>query len=194
MDTKRARTARKLQLTERQREVVVGSMLGDGYLVQTTRGFAFRVNHGLAQKEYVDWKFNELNQLTNSPPRQSDRCYYFRTVSHPAFDEMREQFYVEKRKIIPSQLENWMTPLTFSVWVMDDGAKDGGQLRINTQSFSLEENNELIRILKAKLGVMATLNRDKDRYRLRVSAASMPNVRQIVAPCLLPSMRYKFSL
>ena len=55
MDTILAREARTRKLTTRQKGIVIGSLLGDGYLVPTTRGYAFRVNHGLKQKAYVDW-------------------------------------------------------------------------------------------------------------------------------------------
>ena len=169
-------------------------MLGDGYLVWTTRGFAFRVNHSIDQRDYVDWKYRELEAFTNSPPRQSDRCYYFRTVSHQYFDDLRQMFYVGRKKILPSDIARWMTPLVFSTWLMDDGAKDGNQVRINSQSFSLKENERLIATMKAKLGITATLNRDKDRFRLRVRASSMSIVRQIAAPFIIPSMHYKLSL
>ena len=194
MDTLKARIAREEILSRRQFEIVVGSLLGDAYLVKTTRGYAFRVNHGLAQKAYVDWKYSELEEFTNSKPRQSGKCYYFRTVSHPSFLELQEIFYDENRKIIPCQLEEWLSPLVLAVWLMDDGTKEGNQVRINTQSFSREENEMLIDILKAKLGIVATLNRDKNYYRLRVSANSMQHVKHIVAPHFIPSMHYKLSL
>ena len=77
---------------------------------------------------------------------------------------------------------------------MDDGSRDWGQLRLNTQSFSKEENELLAGLLRAKFGIEATLNRDKDKFRLRVKATSMPRVRRIVLPHLIPSMLYKFSL
>jgi len=193
MDTKRARIARKVQLTSRQKELIIGSILGDAYLVKTTRGFAFRESHSIKQKTYVDWKYRQLEGFTNSPPATHKYCYYFRTISHPFFSELREIFYVGRCKIIPPQLEDWLTPLVLSVWIMDDGSRDGNQLRINTQSFSYEEHELLICFLKAKLGITATINRDKDRFRLRVCAASMPRVRQIVAPYIISSMQYKLS-
>ena len=194
MDTYRARNARSVELTERQFSIAVGSLLGDGYLVPTTRGYALRINHSIAQKPHVDWKYKELELFTNTPPRQSSSCYYFRTVSHHQFDQLREAFYCGQRKIAPLRLSDWINPLVLSVWIMDDGAREGNQLRINTQSFSQEENESFIEILKAKLGITATLNRDKDRFRLRVNAASMLNVQQMVAPYIVPSMHYKFSL
>ena len=194
MDTRRARNARELSLTADQFSVVVGSLLGDGYLVATTRGYAFRVNHGLEQREYVDWKYEILKDFTNSAPRQSANCYYFRTVSHRAFGELYAAFYNGGRNRLPSKLPDWLNAMAFAVWVMDDGAKDGSQLRINSQSFSRDENEWLVSVLEAKLGVRATLNRDKDRYRLRVRAASMQTVKLLVAPYIIPSMLYKLSL
>lgn len=194
MDTKRARYARDQQLTSRQRGIIIGSLLGDGYLVATTRGFAFRVNHSIRQKDYVDWKYSELESLTNSPPKQYEESYYFRTVSHDFFCELRQMFYHGAQKILPPHVYDWMNPMVFSVWLMDDGAKDKGQLRLNTQSFSKRENERLICVLKAKLGITANLNRDKDRFRLRIQAVSMPRVRRITAPYIIPSMQYKLSL
>ena len=56
MNTHFAIKARTKLLTGQQLRLVLGSMLGDGYLVKTTRGYAFRVNHSILQKDYVDWK------------------------------------------------------------------------------------------------------------------------------------------
>ena len=193
MDTIKARKARSENFSERQQSIVVGSLLGDGYLAKTTRGYAFRVNHGIAQSDYVDWKYRELETFTNSAPQRSNRCYYFRTISHSYFDRLHAIFYKNGKKQLPRNIDELINPLTLSVWIMDDGAKDGRQLRINSQSFSYVENEEIIRVLKAKLGISATLNRDKDRFRLRVRANSMSIVRNIVAPHIISSMQYKLS-
>lgn len=194
MDTLRARVARKVKLTRRQKEIVIGSLLGDAHLVATTRGYAFRLNHGIAQKEYVDWKFQELENLTNLSPRVcNEKVYYFRSVSHPFFDLLRNKFYPGRLKVLPKDLDKWLTPLSLAIWFMDDGAREGCQVRINSQSFSLKENKRLIRILEAKLGISATINRDKDRFRLKVNDKSMDRFRKLVSPYLLPSMLYKLS-
>ncbi len=193
MNTKRAREARKIEIGERQKEVIIGSLLGDAHLVKTTCGFAFRANHGIVQKDYVDWKYREMENLTNSSPKIYKNSCYFRTVSHPFFKILRKTFYKGRRKIVPKILEKWITPLALSVWIMDDGSRDGNQLRINSQCFSKKENIELIHILEAKLGIKATLNRDKDMFRLRIANSSMKKLKSLVKPFIVPSMRYKFS-
>jgi hypothetical protein len=77
---------------------------------------------------------------------------------------------------------------------MDDGAKDGNQLRINSQSFTREENVFLQKILRAKLGIEATLNVDKSKYRLRIKAKSMKRLITLVKQYFIPSMLYKLPL
>lgn len=192
MNTHFAKNARTKLLTSEQLGLVIGSMLGDGYLVKTTRGYAFRVNHGISQKDYVDWKHEILADFVNSAPRQSGSTYYFRTISHPKFVEIRRYFYEDRLKVIPRKLlEASLDPFMLAVWIMDDGSKDGRQLRINTQCFSQEEHVFMQNVLRAKLGIETTLNRDKQQLRLRVRAKSMEHLRNLVMPHIIPSMLYK---
>ena len=75
---------------------------------------------------------------------------------------------------------------------MDDGAADRNQLRLNTQSFSRDENLVLAEFLQAKFGIAAQLNKDKDRHRL--GAKGMDRFLELVAPHVIPSMLYKLPL
>jgi hypothetical protein len=143
----------------------------------------------------VDWKFRILVNLVRTPPRESGNCYYFRTVSHPEFSLLRQLFYVNGRKTVPIELLlEQFTEFSLAVWLMDDGTVDGWQLRLNTQSFSKDESGALASVLRAKLGVDTSLNRDKDRYRLRITASSMARFRSLVQGYVIPSMLYKLPL
>jgi len=195
VETHFARRARETALNSLQKELIVGSLIGDAYLMATTAGYCFRVNHGMQQRDYVDWKFNLLADLVRTPPRESGKCYYFRTVTHPEFSDYRELFYSSNRKIVPPKLlQEQFTEFSLAVWLMDDGAVDRRQLRLNTQSFSLAENEALLSFLRAKFGIEARLNRDKDRYRLRINNASIERFKELVGPHLIPSMLYKLPL
>ena len=195
VETHFARRARETLLSSLQRQLIVGSLLGDAYLMPTTSGYCFRVNHGLQQRDYVDWKFNLLARFVRTPPRESGKCYYFRTVTHPEFSLYREFFYANSRKVVPVELlHEQFTEFSLAVWLMDDGAAEGKQLRLNTQSFSHSENQMLLNFLRAKFGIEARLNRDKDRYRLRITDASVSRLKRLVCPHLIPSMLYKLPL
>jgi len=75
VETLFARTARATPLTGLQRDLVIGSLLGDGYLMPTTAGCCFRVTHGHRQREYVDWKFRFMSDFVRTAPRASGRSY-----------------------------------------------------------------------------------------------------------------------
>jgi hypothetical protein len=109
---------------------------------------------------------------------------------------MREAFYADAAKrVVPVNLmEQELTAFGLAVWFMDDGALDRKQLRINTQCFSLDENTVLIEFLQAKFGIAARLNKDKDRYRLRIREDSVGRFKSLVGPHLIPNMLYKLPL
>ncbi|MBV8151189.1 MAG: hypothetical protein JOY59_06495 [Candidatus Eremiobacteraeota bacterium] len=192
METFFARTARGIPLNNEQHAIVIGSLLGDGTLSQTTAGWCFRVHHGIQQRAYVDWKYRALATFLRTPPRTCGAGYYFRTVTHPAFITLRSAFYLGRRKIVPRLLlAAELSPLALAVWIMDDGAADGRSIRINTQSFSEAENRDLLDVLYGKFGLAATLNRDKGAFRIRIPAAHIAGLNLIVAPHVRAEMRYK---
>lgn len=114
------------------------------------------------------------------------------TVTHPAFSELRARFYTGSIKVVPIEyVAELLSPLALAVWIMDDGSADGNALRINTQSFTPEENQGLTAILRDRYGLRATLNRDKDAFRLRIASSDRDNLTQLLEPYILPDLRYK---
>ena len=195
METRFARLARETPLNSLQRELVVGSLLGDAYLMPATSGFCFRINHGMQQREYVDWKFSMLTKLVRKPPRESGKCYYFRTVTHPEFSHYREYFYSDHRKIVPIELLNeQFSEFSLAIWLMDDGAVDEKQLRLNHNRSRAARMKALTSFLRAKFGIEARLNRDKDRYRLRIIDAGIQRFKNLVGPHMISNMLYKLPL
>ena len=65
MNTKEIKNYKeKLKLTRRQREIIVGKLLGDGHLESMNNGRTYRlkIEHSLKQKEYVDWFYQEFEE------------------------------------------------------------------------------------------------------------------------------------
>src|SRR3989339_1936074 len=114
---------REVELTADQLAVIVGTLLGDGYLDETTMGYSLRLHHGIKQKDYIDWKYKILSNIVNSPPKENGTRVYFRTVSHPYLVNLRKLFYKKDRsRVIPeSFLEKFLNTLSLAVWIMDDG-------------------------------------------------------------------------
>ncbi len=182
---------RKQKLNRQQKEFLVGTLLGDGCLLKTTRGYCLRIHQGIKQKDYVEWKYNVMKDLVNTPPKLCQRGYYFRTVSNLIFDEYRQIFYEETKKKVPENIRNLLTPLGLAVWIMDDGSRDKGCIRISTHNFDYSHHLKLQKILKAKFGIKSNIQRAKDKFWLWVKSESTPNLLKLIQPYFIPSMLYK---
>ena len=180
MRTKFGRLAAATLFTPGQRELVIGSLLGDGSLLATTAGYCFRAHHGIAQHALVDWKYAALRNFVRTEPRRSGKAYYFRTVTHPWLGQLRAMTYnAAGRKTVPLELlHESFGPLGLAAWLMDDGSADHACASLR-------------RFLHAKFDLEFTVNRDKGLPRLRCRARSMRRLLELVGPHVIPEMRYK---
>ena len=183
-------------LTQRQKSIIIGTVLGDGYLrkMKGRKNAFMEINHSFNQKKYVDWKYNELLPLSAGKPKSrkgegSRIAYRFSTKQHPFLSKLLRKFYRGNKKIIPDDLE--LNSLIISVWYMDDGGRCGKHdFYFNTQQFSVKDQNRLVTKL-SKMGLESRLNRDKEYYRIRLLKKSIPNLKRFIRKYILPSLEYK---
>ena len=182
-------------LSQRQKSIIVGSILGDAYLRKNPgRSDALlEINHSYKAKEYVDWKYKELKPLSVGEPKKREYsgrvAYRFYTKQHPELSKFLEKFYKNGRKVIPRDLE--LDPLSLAVWFMDDGSKTKkGDLYLNSQQFSFKDQRFLLHLLR-KLGIRARMNKDKKYYRIRIYKESIPKFVELIKPYVIDSMKYK---
>ncbi|MEA2715231.1 MAG: hypothetical protein QOG91_259 [Candidatus Parcubacteria bacterium] len=184
-------------LTQTQRSIIIGSVLGDGYLriVPKRKNAFLEINHTFHQKEYVDWKYSMLEPICRSGPvvRKGNGCrvaYRFTTRQSEEISEIYRRFYRDRRKFIPDDLI--LDPLMLAVWYMDDGSICGKSIYLNTQQFDSEDQRKCILLLKM-LNIESTLNRDKIYWRIRIRTASASGFFNLISPYVTPSMQYKLS-
>jgi hypothetical protein len=183
-------------LTKLQRSVIIGTLLGDGYLrIVSGRANAFlEINHSITQKEYVDWKYEMLKSVCKSGPIQRKGngkriAYRFTTRQSEEFTSLYQTFYQSGKKIIPEILE--IDPISLAVWFMDDGSKcRESDVYLNTQQFDVDDQKKLISFMR-KWGIESTLNRDKIYWRIRIKKSSIKTFFKIISPYIIPSMNYK---
>jgi hypothetical protein len=179
-------------LSEVQRAIVVGSLLGDGSMRCKTNAL-LEINHSVHQRSYVDWKFSHLADLVATPPKMRSSsgrriAYRFVTRSVPALTPYYRLFYEAGRKRVPN-VE--LALLTLAVWFMDDGCRSRNAVYLNTQQFAEQSQNVLLGLLQKQWGLDATLNRDKSYQRIRISVDATKRLAKLIEPYLLPELRYK---
>ena len=194
----------KEKLTNEQKSLIIGSILGDGYIRQLPgRADAFlEINHSNKAQQYVDYKYNILKNICESEPKErytdelkTKKAYRFFTKQNKEITILYNQFYKNNKKIIPRDLE--LNAMIMAIWYMDDGSKTQNKLNnaniniyLNTQQFSLNDQKYLLFLLR-KIGINARLNKDKIYYRIRILKDSVPVFMQMIDKYIIESMRYK---
>jgi recombination protein RecA len=179
-------------LSEVQREIIIGTLLGDGSMRCKTNAL-LEINHSVHQKGYVDWKYRHLSELVRTPPKarngnQGRTAYRFVTRSLAELTPFYRLFYESGRKVIP---EVALTPLTLAVWFMDDGCRSRRAVYLNTQQFTGGAQEALLGMLRDQWSINGTLNKDKGYYRIRISVAGTAKLVELIEPYVIPELSYK---
>ncbi len=133
------------ELSSQQRDVLVGTLLGDGCLAKHGHYHRLHIKHRFAQAELVEFKYDVFRAFISMTPhvfgqRLNGReypCVQFATRTHPVFSRWHARFYAGRVKSVPRDICSLLTPLAVAVWVMDDGAADYAGMTLQTHSFSL---------------------------------------------------------
>jgi hypothetical protein len=116
-----------MKLTSKQNSIIVGSLLGDGGIIETEYGHCvFRKGQAKRRKAYLDWTFDEMQPLSGSVTTHKNYCEgkefpaaRFNAKAHPIWDEFRKKWYQDGVKIIPEDIT--LDSLSISIWFFDDG-------------------------------------------------------------------------
>lgn len=186
-------------LASRQQQVLVGTLLGDGCLAKHGRYHRLFVKHQIAQRRLAEFKRDAFDEfvtmrLHEFDQRLGDRrypCVQFVTRTAPVFSGWHDRFYSGRRKIVPPDIADLLTPLAMAVWFMDDGGADYAGLNIQTHNFEPGETELLVAVLAEKFDIRATTRANKGKRIIYVPFSQVGSLRSIVEPHILPDLRYK---
>lgn len=186
-------------MTEWQRQVVVGALLGDAWIDKDRVRFKQCDQH----KEYVFWLYQAFRDLCLSPPRQrkDNLQWYIQTRKNEEIIKYQGIFYKSRKKVVPYEIDKLLIhPLSLAVWFMDDGTldwrvKDHYAFRLATHCFTRDECKRLTDTLRKNFNVSAsvqtTLMRGKRSPRIHIGKEGRETFRKLVSPYLVGCFLYK---
>jgi hypothetical protein len=195
---KTGRIERQLpDLTDLQRNILVGSLLGDGSMAAPSPITArFSEGHSLAQRSYTDWKAEILadyvSQRYESVKHKDGRTYEswnFATRTTTRLRPYFDLFYGSGVRVFPDSLPTLMNPLVLAVWYLDDGGimqKFHPRIAFGLDDLSLERALAGLRAL----GFRPTVHEEQ---KCRTIAFPGQDLRfyDMVRPHVPPCMAYK---
>lgn len=192
----RARKNLMLVPSRREFDILVGSIIGDGYI---TKKGKVQIEHSEHQRDYVQWKYRNLTTVVGAnsilcTQRENKRYPGRKTVSYrfwtrQYFRAWRNIFYPYGKKIIPKNIKDLFSPLVVAVLYMDDGTlRKGKGLSIATDSFSKNDVQIIQQALFDRYNIKANI---VSRNRLNIGVKDSKCFFQIIHPFIIHSMQYK---
>ena len=187
--------------------IIWGSLLGDGHAEKRTQGNGTRITFYQegSHVSYLLWLHNLIANLgycnPNIPKTQTRlgkkgivrKIIRFGTWTYSSFNWIHEIWYLNNIKTVPLIIDEYFTPLSLAIWIMDDGGKVGSGLKLSTNSFSYRDCILLSKLLFEKFNLKSSIQSTgiKNQYHIYIWKESMPLLREIIIPHIHPSMKYK---
>ena len=185
-----ARKRLLLALSERQKEILIGCVLGDAYISPLGK---IRIEHSVKQRDYIEWKYRELRSLCY-PALPREIVHVLRTGKEyqSVFFLLRQYFrpwhrlFYEGKKIFPRGLP--LSPLSLAVWYMDDGCWTGKKVVISAESFGGVYRGYMQEALFDQYGIETVVGKNG---KLVIRKKSHDLFFSLIAPHIIPFMEYK---
>jgi LAGLIDADG DNA endonuclease family len=200
----------QLTLTQLQKDVLVGTLLGDASIRQSKSNYCVKFEQKVTQWEYLvhlETVFKpfigtgpKMRIIRNSFHKDYGVSCWFRTYAHIVFKYYENQFYRKEKnkryKRVPKNIHRILTARTLAYWYMDDGCYDlsSNACILNTQTFPLSDQKLLLKALKRNFKLDVNINKDRHYYRLRFQNQSNQDFIQLIKPYILSSFLYKLPL
>ncbi len=198
---------RQVPFTQRQKDITLGSLLGDAYLRPSNKSrtaYSLAFTHGEKQKTYLEWKRAEFGNFVTAKelyryerkinPLGSAPTYSFSTITHPYLLELHDLCYPNGHKQVSQNWLDLLSPLSLAVWYMDDGSlnKRYGTIILCTECFSLDEQTVMVDYFLSRYGIEPKIEpRRNNHFVLRINSSQRHRFLELVAPHVPDCMAYK---
>ena len=196
---------KKLIIENDLRQLLIGSLLGDGSFCsigRNTKNRYLSIAHSMKQEEYLKFKVSILNRyglasniqyrVTKNSRYKSGEVSECRHKSrlHPIFTDIRAKYYDQHgHKRVHREFVKDIDELGLAIWYMDDGYVTKNSCIFSSCSFTLEEQQILADILLEKFDLHFNLGKHDNSMYLH--AKDFPKFIKLIKPHVIPSMQYK---
>jgi hypothetical protein len=196
-----------MQLNEEQKDILVGTLLGDAYLERAKQQFNARLQFDQtfpAHAEYLTMLYVKFINLAKAGPRvvirKADKrtgnvyCQMvWKSLTFPCLNVYHDLFYQDGRIIVPANIGSLLSARALAYWFMDDGSKgSNGEAMLHTRSFTLAETQLLQKALMDNFGLRTRLiEKVSGQWVIVIPVKQVRPLKDIVSPFMCVSMLYK---
>lgn len=187
--------------------IIFGSLLGDAFAEQRVEKGGTRISfyQENVHLSYILWlhKFLSVRGYTGTQiPKPTTRLgkkgivrkiVRFHTWTYTSFNWIQNLWYDNNVKRVPYCIAEFLTPLALAIWIMDDGTKVSKGLKLCTNSFYYSDCVLLVKVLNDNFSLKSSIQSAgaPNQYNIYIWKESMPLLRSIISPYIIPEMKYK---
>lgn len=157
-------------LNETQKDLILGSILGDGHIDKREGQSIFIVSHAENQKDYLYWKYEILKNLCNKTPLYiPPRVMYFKDKPHDCqatyrvctriYDALDEYKFIDKIDVI-----NQLNEFSLAVYILDDSYRSWCSWGLCVANFTDNEKEFFLKYIEEKFGIIGKVENCDSRY------------------------------
>lgn len=206
-----AQLTKEIVLTNIQKEVLYGALLGDGSLVKHKNGINAQFCYLSKSRQHVEyvsnffteyWSGEGIKDSSYKDVRTNKKYYHsvMRTYTNSCFTKEYYKWYIDKVKHIPKDLK--LTPLTCLIWYIGDGGICHNQrsenIKLSTQCF-LKEEQEAILLPQLKKFEASLMKADIDskgrqQYFIYIPHRKEKEFLNYIGKCPFSDYKYKWNI
>lgn len=183
-------------MDDNQRQIVLGSLLGGGFLCSGAKNNYFCMRHQHKHLPWLQTKAKEISYYAAATPwYMSGTTCTWRSVSHPIFTELRNFCYPEGKKKMCMEWLDQMRDIGLAVWYGDSGTLIGRKQKnacLRTQSFGLE-GNQIIERYFNEVDIPCKINKSRSSHIIVFTVPGTEALIRMISPWL-PKNRYSMML
>lgn len=183
----------ELQLSQQDKEIIIGLLLGDGSMRIMKKGITPYYSHTDKHPEYIQYLINYFESIGIECGKMKynihNKCYCFQTKTYKCFNELYNLFYPNK-KILP---DIKLTPLILKYWYIGDGSlcKQTGTNRKKVQIDCIHRNDFILDQLRNIFGENCNYY---DNWHYYISSTYTKDFLNYIGECPIECYEYKWSL
>ena len=184
---------------------LIGSLLGYGHMERRSNSTRMHIQMSSRNVEYLNWLhlfFSETGYCSLKKPKlskqigKSNKIYFscrFRTFSFSSLNYLHDSFYFNKKKKVPKDIYNLLSPRAFAIWLMDNGGQSKAGIKIATHRFCLQDVTRLKTVISEKYKITCSVEKERSSYVIYIPKDQLSFLEEIVKPYMIPCMYYKLN-
>lgn len=185
---------------------LIGALLGDGWLERKsdTSNVRFRYEQSGKHSErffflyyffvFFCFGFATIRERLDKRNGATYITHHFSTRSLPFFVPFYLMFYPEGKKVIPVNIQFYLTPIAFAQLIMDDGSWAKHGLIIQTNGFLPSDVEILISAINNNFNLNCYMRFERNQPVIYVPAKNINTLKKVVLPYMHSSTHYKLGI